>query len=334
MKIQFNLLWLCGFITLMSTQFLQCISKYVTIQLTTTPQAYVNMVALSTKDSITLSDIKIDQKKLNAVIKSGLIVRQTAPQNSTCFSISDQGLKFDYFRNPTATPNDNIQLPPAYQDAIKKISDPNLRKEVEDAYLAFEKYLALIGTSLGERTHAVIAGDIYKKDSPYTAPVRAMYKEVRKLAEAIGLILPDPDEASWYWKYLTKRNLILGATALIGLSGIIGYKFFNMTPAQIVGTDLQVCGTAVRGAGFVTRKVGEGLSAVGGGVEYTALGITKAGTWFKTPRAPEVTPTPAPEVPSMPAPSVEVPSVPPVMPETVPTPEVMVTPIPAPVPTP
>jgi hypothetical protein len=293
MKIRFSLLWLCGFIICLSTQFLHCISKYVTIAIVTTPQSYVSKVSLSTLNSIGLTDIEIDKKTRDAAIKAGLIVQQTAPQNSTCFSISDQGIKFEYSRKPIATENDNdnIQLPQIYQDAIKKISDANLRKEIEDAYLAFEKNLALIGTSLGESTHAVIAGDIYKKDSPYTAPVRAMYKEVRKLAKAVGLTLPDPEEASWYWKYLTKRNLILGSVALIGISGLIGYKFFNMTPMQIVGTDVQACGTVVQGAGFMTRKVSEGTGTIGRVIESVGTGIKKFGGRLTKPKTP---PAPAP----------------------------------------
>lgn len=265
-------------------------SKYMNLQIITDATGFVDSIHMDTSinPSLAKDDIKIKNPMYDAVKFVGLIKDQTNQQVSNMwFTVTPQGgLNFDYLKRTN------------YDTNIGRISDPTLKQKVQDAHTAFQKYLSVANKSLGINVRADLPGDVMLNNNPYSAPARAMYKEMRKLAHAVGILLPDPDAS------LLRSCVKYGLPSLL-LLGTAAFLYSNWgNVSSAFGTRTEQCGIGI-------QTVGAGVSKGGGFVESFGRGVKNFGTWIKTPAAPKALPaasaapttTPVPATPNTPEPT-------------------------------
>lgn len=250
-------------------------SKYINLQIRTGATGFVETVHIDTNlnNSLNAGDIKL-RNSITTIIKNvGLVNDTQQPMPGAWFKITAQGgLIFDYVRTKNyATHTDNI-------------ADPELQQKVHNANIAFKKHLSTVDRSLGLNITADLPGDVMLNNNPYSAPARAMYKEMRKLAHAVGISLPDPDAS------LLRSCVKYGLPSLL-LLGTAAFLYSNWgNVSSAFGTRTEQCGIGI-------QTVGTGVSKSGGLVESFGRGVQKFGTWIKTPAAPKASPA-APTAPT------------------------------------
>lgn len=241
-------------------------SKYINLQIRTGNTGFVESVHIDTNlnNSLSAGDIKLTNSITTILKNVGLFNDTQQAMPNAWFKITAQsGLIFDY----VTTTN--------YAASIGRITDPELQQKVQNANIAFQKYLNTIDRSLGLNITADLPGDVMLKNNPYSAPARAMYKEMRKLAYEVGILLPDPDAESIF----CRRNMILGGLAATALASVFLYSYwYNTSLSYAFGRHTEQCGIGI-------ETVGTGISKGGTFFESIGRGVQKFGTWIKTPVA-------------------------------------------------